>query len=189
MSERRAVKSVESSVARRPEMPDVGSAVASWVALLSPGTLAFSLAVNSLSLVSARPMTVFSRSTAVVAVLVSAAAARAVPATGKLGYNEFIQPILAENCFNCHGPDSASRKAKLRLDRFEFATKARGDGDLPPAIVPGNPAGSPLIERLHTTDPEEVMPPPETHKRLRPEEIALLERWIKRAPRMRSTGP
>ena len=124
-------------------------------------------------------MTVFSRSTAAVAVLVSAVAARAVPATGKLGYNEFIQPILAENCFNCHGPDSASRKAKLRLDRFEFATKPRGDGDLPPAIVPGNPAGSPLIERLHTTDPEEVMPPPETHKRLRPEEIALLERWIK----------
>jgi mono/diheme cytochrome c family protein/cytochrome c553 len=105
-----------------------------------------------------------------------AAAPGAVPA--KIGYNEHIQPILAENCFHCHGPDSATRKAKLRLDRAEFAIKPRAGGDLEAAIVPGQPAVSPLIERIKTTDPEEVMPPPEVHKRLQPEEIALLERWV-----------
>jgi mono/diheme cytochrome c family protein len=104
----------------------------------------------------------------------SAPAASAPP----VSYNDQIQPILAENCFLCHGPDSSTRKAKLRLDRAEFATKPRGDGDLEPAIVPGNPARSPLIERLKSKDPEEVMPPPESHKTVRPEEIALLERWI-----------
>ena len=125
-------------------------------------------------------MTVLSRLFAFVFTLFPAAVSSlAAPAAGKLGYNEFIQPILAENCFACHGPDSASRKAKLRLDRFEFATKARGDGDLPAAIVPGDPSRSPLMERLRTTDPEEIMPPPETHKRLRPDEVALLERWIR----------
>jgi mono/diheme cytochrome c family protein len=95
-----------------------------------------------------------------------------------VSYNDQIQPILAENCFLCHGPDSSTRKAKLRLDRAEFATKPRGDGDLEPAIVPGDPARSPLIERLKSKDPEEVMPPPESHKTVRPEEVALLERWI-----------
>ena len=104
----------------------------------------------------------------------SAGAASAPP----VSYNDQIQPILAENCFLCHGPDSSTRKAKLRLDRAEFATKPRGDGDLEPAIVPGDPARSPLIERLKSKDPEEVMPPPESHKTVRPEEIALLERWI-----------
>ncbi len=125
-------------------------------------------------------MTDFPRSSALFASLlfaiVSTAGASAPKA--KVGYNELVQPILAENCFNCHGPDSASRKGKLRLDRFEFATKARGDGDLPPAIVPGDPVRSPLIERIKSRDAEEMMPPPETHKRLRPDEVALLERWI-----------
>src|ERR1041385_2571229 len=56
-------------------------------------------------------------------------------AIAKISYNQHIQPILAENCFACHGPDSASRKGKLRLDRFEFATAKRDPGY--PAIVPG----------------------------------------------------
>ncbi len=99
-------------------------------------------------------------------------------APDKLSYNDHIQPILAENCFHCHGPDSGTRKGKLRLDRAEFATKPRGAGDLEPAIVPGKPAASPLVERIKTKDPEEIMPPPETHKVLKPAEVALLERWI-----------
>ncbi len=93
----------------------------------------------------------------------------------KLSYNEHIQPILAENCFPCHGPDSASRKAKLRLDRFEFATAKRDDL---PAIAPGAPKSSAMIERITSRDPEEIMPPPESHKTLTPAEIAVLERWV-----------
>ena len=94
----------------------------------------------------------------------------------KLTFNEHIQPILAENCFHCHGPDAGTRKGKLRLDRFEFATVERGDHE--PAIVPGKPDVSPLIERILSKVEDEVMPPPETHKTLKPAEIALLKRWI-----------
>ena len=105
-------------------------------------------------------------------------AADGAPGVGKLSYNQHIQPILAENCFACHGPDSSARKAKLRLDRAEFATAKRGDGDIEPAIVPGDLAASPLIERIKSTDEEERMPPPESHKHLSPAEIALLQRWV-----------
>jgi mono/diheme cytochrome c family protein len=107
---------------------------------------------------------------------VSAASSPAL--AGKISYNQHIQPILAENCFACHGPDSSARKAKLRLDRAEFATAPRGDGDLEPAIKPGNPKESPLVERILSTDEEERMPPLESHKQLKPEEIALLQRWV-----------
>src|SRR5687768_16817993 len=105
-------------------------------------------------------------------------AAGAAPAAGKLSYNQHIRPILAENCFACHGPDSSARKAKLRLDRAEFATARRGDGDIEPAIVPGDLAASPLIERIKSTDDEERMPPLESHKHLTPADIALLQRWV-----------
>jgi mono/diheme cytochrome c family protein len=105
-------------------------------------------------------------------------AAPVAAAQDRLSYNDDIQPILAENCFACHGPDSATRKGKLRLDRREFATAPRSDGDLEPAIVPGRPEVSPLVERITTTDTEEIMPPPESHKTLQPAEIARLKRWV-----------
>ena len=69
------------------------------------------------------------------------------PVSARIGYNASIQPILAENCFQCHGPDSASRKGKLRLDGAAFATQPRDNGDRDPAIVPGKPAASLVIER------------------------------------------
>ena len=49
------------------------------------------------------------------------AAVRASKEQTKLSFNETIQPILSENCYACHGPDPGARKAKLRLDRAEFA--------------------------------------------------------------------
>lgn len=97
-------------------------------------------------------------------------------APAKLSYNEHIQPIFAEYCFHCHGPDSGTRKGKLRLDRAKDATSPRGDHE--PAIVPGNPKASPLVERILSTDEEERMPPLESHKTLSSTEIALLQRWI-----------
>jgi mono/diheme cytochrome c family protein len=107
----------------------------------------------------------------------SPAPVTASPANGgKLSFNEHIQPILAENCFSCHGPDSSTRKAKLRLDRFQFATVERGDHEA--AIIPGRPESSPLVERIVSQDADEIMPPPESHKTLKPAEIALLKRWI-----------
>jgi cytochrome c553 len=107
----------------------------------------------------------------------SASAAAPAGPTAPLSFNEHVQPILWENCYHCHGPDSSTREAGLRLDRRDDAVTARGDYD--PAIIPGNPAASPLIERILSTDPEDQMPPPETHKTLKPHEIEILQRWVK----------
>ena len=94
----------------------------------------------------------------------------------KLAFNQDIEPILAENCYGCHGPDPGSRKASLRLDRAEFAFAPRGkDG---PAIVAGQPDASPLVRRVESRIAKEVMPPAEAHKTLRPDEIARLRRWV-----------
>jgi len=82
-----------------------------------------------------------------------ALAALAAHGADPSGYNRNIRPILGENCFACHGPDSASRKADLRLDRHDDAVDYG-------AIVPGEPDESLLIERVFTDDPDSVMPPP-----------------------------
>ena len=97
-------------------------------------------------------------------------AEEAAPAS-PIEYNRDIRPILAENCFRCHGPDSASRKADLRLDRREVSVEAA-------AIVPGKPDESGLVERIFSTDPDKVMPPPAIHKELKPAEKELLKQWI-----------
>jgi hypothetical protein len=94
----------------------------------------------------------------------------------KVSFNEHVQPILAENCYACHGADSGSRKADLRLDRAEHATRKRKEGD--PAIVPGKPEASPLVQRIESKDEKKMMPPPEAHKTLKPEQVALLRQWI-----------
>jgi Protein of unknown function (DUF1553)/Protein of unknown function (DUF1549)/Concanavalin A-like lectin/glucanases superfamily/Planctomycete cytochrome C len=98
-----------------------------------------------------------------------AAAAHAGP--GKVEYNRDVRPILIENCFACHGPDSAARKADLRLDQRDMAM----DGG---AIVPGKPDESPLVERIYSTSKSEVMPPHKTNKKLTDAEKATLKRWI-----------
>lgn len=98
----------------------------------------------------------------------SALAADAEP----LSYNRDIRPILAENCFACHGPDKAAREAKLRLDLRESAIKKE-------AIVPGDPKKSELIYLINTDDEEDIMPPPESHKTLTAEQKKLLAEWIK----------
>ncbi len=102
-------------------------------------------------------------------------AAAPAAAARKVSFNEHIQPILSENCYVCHGSDSGSRKAELRLDRPEDALAQRKHG---PVIIRGDPDRSPLIQRLLSKDPELVMPPPESHKILKPAEIALLRQWV-----------
>lgn len=88
-----------------------------------------------------------------------------------IGYNRQIRPILAENCFACHGPDSASRKADLRLDKRDAAVEMG-------AFVPGKPEESSLLERINSTDETTLMPPAETHKKLTAEQKELLAKWI-----------
>ena len=90
-------------------------------------------------------------------------------------YNRDIRPILSENCFACHGPDSASRKADLRLDRYDDAIASRKGSA---AIVPGNPSRSELVARISTVDADDIMPPLKSHKKLSPEQIKLLTTWV-----------
>ncbi len=97
--------------------------------------------------------------------------ASTVRADETFGYNRQIRPILADNCFACHGPDSAARKADLRLDQREAAIEAG-------AIAPGKPAESLLVLRISAEDESTVMPPAETHKELTPEQKDLLTRWV-----------
>jgi hypothetical protein len=86
-----------------------------------------------------------------------------------------IRPILSENCFQCHGPDSAARQAGLRLDRRETALGARPGGA---PVVPGNSAGSLLYRRISDPDPALRMPPAESRRSLTSAQVALLKRWI-----------
>lgn len=94
----------------------------------------------------------------------------------KVDFNKDIQPVLAERCYHCHGPDSGSRKSGLRLDLAETAfAKRPGKAD---AIVPGKPDASELIRRIAAHDGA-VMPPREAvEKPLSPEQIELFRRWI-----------
>ncbi len=93
-------------------------------------------------------------------------------ADSAIQYNHDVRPILFENCMSCHGPDSASRQADLRLDKREVAVDKK-------AIVPGKPEASEMIRRILSDDPEELMPPPETKKKLTAAQKQLLANWIK----------
>jgi cytochrome c553 len=108
---------------------------------------------------------------ATLVILLTAAVHLTAAETAPLQYNEEIRSILSENCFYCHGPDANKRKAKLRLDiRAEALAKK--------AFVPGKPEESELIKRLSSRDPEEVMPPPESHRTVTAAQKDLLKRWI-----------
>ncbi|HWL08356.1 MAG TPA: DUF1553 domain-containing protein [Planctomicrobium sp.] len=96
---------------------------------------------------------------------------RLAAAERKLEYNQDIRPILAENCFTCHGPDSAARKADLRLDVRENAIDMA-------AIEPGHPETSELISRILTDDSDLVMPPPSTKKTLTAAQKETLKKWV-----------
>jgi hypothetical protein len=98
-------------------------------------------------------------------------AAPATRAAAPVEYNRDVRPILSENCFACHGPDSAARKASLRLDRRDDAVKAG-------ALVPGKPDESEMIRRILSTDPKESMPPRKTKKSLTSAQKDLLQRWV-----------
>src|SRR5579859_5277457 len=94
----------------------------------------------------------------------------------KVDLNHDIRPIFAENCFACHGPDEAKRKARLRLDLHDIAVQPAKSGAI--AIVPGSAEKSELIKRTTSQDEDERMPPLKTGKRLTPEQLDVLRRWI-----------
>jgi hypothetical protein len=99
------------------------------------------------------------------------AASAAADATSTPGYNRDIRPILADHCFACHGPDSGTRQAELRLDTAEGAHER--------VIVPGDSAASEVMARVTSDDPDVRMPPAESKKPpLTPQQVEMLRKWI-----------
>jgi hypothetical protein len=86
-----------------------------------------------------------------------------------------IQPILSENCYQCHGPDAKAREAKLRLDTKEGAYRTL-DGVT--VVKPGDTANSELIVRVFSDDKDDVMPPPKSNRNLTGAQRELLKRWV-----------
>ncbi|MFO0788546.1 MAG: PSD1 and planctomycete cytochrome C domain-containing protein [Pirellulales bacterium] len=107
--------------------------------------------------------------------LVAAGQAIARAAEKPLDFNRDVRPILSENCFACHGFDEKARKADLRLDDAESAL---ADRDGTPAIVAGHPEKSEAWRRIMSADESEQMPPPDSHRQLKPEQQAVIKRWI-----------
>jgi cytochrome c553 len=104
-----------------------------------------------------------------------ARAAAADPGTARVDFNRDVRPILAENCFACHGPDERARKGKLCLDNKEGAIAERKGRA---AVVPGKPAESELVARITASDDDERMPPADSGKKLTAAQIEILRKWV-----------
>lgn len=90
-------------------------------------------------------------------------------ANGGPDFNREVRPILSDKCLACHGPDAEHRQAELRLDVRASADNERGAE----AVL-----GDALLERITSTDPDLMMPPPETGKPLKPAEVEVLRQWM-----------
>ncbi len=91
-------------------------------------------------------------------------------------YNRDVRPILADNCFACHGFDIAKREAGLRLDTQEGSIAALESGLA--AIKPGSPDESELVRRILSGNHDELMPPSESGKQLTNAQKKTLQDWI-----------
>ena len=110
-----------------------------------------------------------------VAVAFATALARPLLAADSAAGLEFferkVRPVLAENCYDCHGAEK--QKGKLRLDS---AGAIRAGGESGAIVVAGNPEQSRLITGISYGDPEFKMPP---KKKLSAAQIADLTAWVK----------
>ncbi|MDX2037970.1 MAG: PSD1 and planctomycete cytochrome C domain-containing protein [Isosphaeraceae bacterium] len=114
----------------------------------------------------------------------SATIALAADAPSKIDYNRQVRPILSDKCFACHGPDSAERKAGLRLDLREAAIAELESGER--AIVPGKVDESAILDRIAHEDPSMRMPPAKLGKPLTDTEKLTLRSWIEQGAEYRS---
>lgn len=87
-------------------------------------------------------------------------ATQAASAADAPNFSRDVRPILSQHCFTCHGPDEGERQAELRLD-------VSNDADL-----------NELLDRITSTDPDVIMPPPAAKKELTPDKIETLQNWI-----------
>ena len=96
-------------------------------------------------------------------------------AFSQIDFGKDVQPILADKCFTCHGPDDGQRVGDFRLDREEDAFSSKNGRH---TIVRGDSKNSDLYRRITSQDPDVQMPPPESNLKLAPDQIATLKRWI-----------
>jgi cytochrome c553 len=89
-------------------------------------------------------------------------------------FEKKVRPIFVNRCYNCHS-ESFKEAGGLRVD-VGIAIFAGGRSG--PVIIPGDPENSTLIKKVKATDPKKRMPQ-ESKEALPPEEIAILETWIK----------
>jgi Protein of unknown function (DUF1553)/Protein of unknown function (DUF1549)/Planctomycete cytochrome C len=92
-----------------------------------------------------------------------------------LDFGRDVLPLLADNCFQCHGPDEKSRQGELRLDDRKGLIDRPNEAAV---VLPGDAENSELIRRIIATDPSIRMPPPESKRQLTAEQVALLRKWI-----------
>jgi hypothetical protein len=98
--------------------------------------------------------------------------AQTAPAATPISFNREILPILANNCFACHGPDEKKRETKFHFDTQEGMFLKKG------VIEPGNAEDSLLVEKITDPNPKDRMPPLESGHSLTQKQIDLLRRWI-----------
>src|SRR5688572_21974646 len=104
-----------------------------------------------------------------------AAVGEAAAQPGPPTFNRDIRPIMSDTCFRCHGPDSVARKANLRLDIREEATRPMRSGRIP--IVPGDPGSSEIVTRIFA-EGANIMPPRSAHKELTQIQKETIRRWV-----------
>ena len=108
----------------------------------------------------------------ILAILIAATVAHAVD------FDREVRPLLADRCFKCHGPDSKKREAKLRLDLPPQDLSERARASLLELLAPGRVTESEFMNRVNSTDPDEVMPPPDSDLKLSAAEKKLLQQWV-----------
>ncbi len=84
----------------------------------------------------------------------------------EVDFSRDVLPILSDRCFHCHGPDDSHREGELRLDVEQAAREVIDSGE--------------LMARVLSDDPDEQMPPPESHRKpLNADELSMLRGWVK----------
>lgn len=114
--------------------------------------------------------------------LIAFACAPAVIQAAEISFNRDIRPILTENCYACHGPDQNHRKGDLRLDVRDAAIEAK-------AITPGKPDTSSVIERILTSNADDLMPLPTPTKNSPLRRRTCFAAGSLRVPSIKATGP
>jgi hypothetical protein len=96
----------------------------------------------------------------------------------RIDFNFDVKPILSDRCYICHGPDAERREGELRLDTKSGAFAESQTGDVSHVIKPGDALQSELLRRITSTDPDVMMPPPESNLSISKAETDKIKQWI-----------